>query len=152
MGILFLFFQSYAANFYVYVDPIYPYAYAHTCIDIFKITSKIEKVASVHPDKNDMYIQIIFPDHSYWPLPWYLRDFNKVAYQNKVDPGMPAAPVIIASSEVKNEILNKLYELPPPGNKNLYLLLFPERVWLHPGLETIGFVTKDLNDIVQQQR
>ncbi|MHC5073873.1 MAG: flippase activity-associated protein Agl23, partial [Planctomycetota bacterium] len=74
-GILFLVFQSFVANFYTYADPIYPYVYAHTSIDIFKITDRIKKVALVHPDKNDIYIQVIFPGHDYWPLPWYLRDF-----------------------------------------------------------------------------
>jgi hypothetical protein len=121
-------------------------------VDIFNIVGKIKKVASAHPDKQDMYIQVIFPDHNYWPLPWYLRDFKNVAYQNKVDSTLPTAPIIIVSPEVKNELLNKLYELPPPGNKNLYIPLFPERVQLRPGVDVIGFITKDLKDILQQQR
>jgi uncharacterized protein (TIGR03663 family) len=151
-GILFLVSQSFVANFYLYADPICPYVYAHTNVDIFNIVGKIKKVASAHPDKQDMYIQVIFPDHNYWPLPWYLRDFKNVAYQNKVDSTLPAAPVIIVSPEVKNELLNKLYELPPPGNKNLYIPLFPEREQLRPGVDLIGFITKDLKDILQQQR
>jgi uncharacterized protein (TIGR03663 family) len=150
-GILFLISQSFVANFYYYTDPVYPYVYSHTSVDIFKITSKIKKVASAHPDKQDMYIQVIFPDHNYWPLPWYLRDFNKVAYQNKIDPSLSAAPVILASPKVQNELLNKLYELPPPGNKNLYIPLFPERVRLQPSVELIGFITNDLNDMLKQQ-
>jgi len=151
MGLFFLLFQSFAANFYTYTDPIYPYVYAHTSIDIFKITDRIRKVASAHPDKNEMYIQVIFPNHDYWPLPWYLRDFNKVAYQNKIKPALPSAPVIIASPKVHNELIKKLYELPPPGNKNLYIPLFPERVQLRPGVEIIGFITKDLNDMITKQ-
>jgi hypothetical protein len=150
-GILFLISQSFVANFYYFADPVYPYVYSHTIVDIFKITNKSRKVASAHPDKNDMYIQVIFPDHNYWPLPWYLREFNKVAYQNKIDPTLPAAPVILASPKVKNELLKKLYELPPPGNKNLYIPLFPERVQLQPSVEIIGFITNDLNDMLKQQ-
>jgi hypothetical protein len=98
-----------------------------------------------------MYIQVIFRDHDYWPLPLYLRECNKVSYQNKIDPTLPAAPVILASPKVQNEILNKLYELPSPGNKNLYIPLFPERVQLQPSVELIGFITNDLNDTVKQQ-
>ncbi|MHC5073482.1 MAG: hypothetical protein ACYTFE_01500, partial [Planctomycetota bacterium] len=100
----------------------------------------------------DIYIQVIFPGHDYWPLPWYLRDFNKVAYQDKIDLTLPSAPIIIASPEVHNELMKKLYDLPSPGNKNLYISLFPERVQLRPGIEIIGFIIKDLNDILQQQR
>ncbi|MHC4132395.1 MAG: flippase activity-associated protein Agl23 [Planctomycetota bacterium] len=150
-GLFFLLFQSFVANFYTYTDPIYPYVYAHTSRDIFTITDRIRKVASAHPDKNEMYIQVIFPDHDYWPLPWYLRDFNKVAYQNKIDPSLPSAPVIIASPKIHNELIRKLYELPPPGNKNLYIPLFPEHVQLRPGIKIIGFITKDLNDMITKQ-
>jgi uncharacterized protein (TIGR03663 family) len=152
VGLLFLVFQSYVANFYLYADPIYPYVYAHTSVDIFKITDRIKKAASMHPDKNDMYIQVIYPNHNYWPLPWYLRDFNKVSYQDKINQTLPPAPLIIASPDVKNELLKVLYETPRPGEKNLYVPFFTEPVQLRPNVELIGLIIKDLNDKLQQER
>jgi uncharacterized protein (TIGR03663 family) len=148
IGFLFLIFQSYLANFYLYADPIYPYVYAHTSIDIYRLNDKVQKVASVHPDKQDMYIQVIFPAHNYWPLPWYLRSFNKVSYQDQVDPSIDSAPVIIASPELKDELLKTLYELPAPGDKSLYVPLFNERLRLRPGIDLIGLIKKDLYDIL----
>jgi len=150
IGIIFLCFQSYIANFHVYTDPIYPYAYAHTSIDVFTITDKIKKAAASHPEKQNIYIQIIFPNHNYWPLPWYLRDFKYVAYQNKVDPELYPAPLIISSPELESELVKKLYDYPSPGNKDLYMPFFLERLQLRPGVPVIGFIEKDLNESVQE--
>lgn len=126
-------------------DPRNPYVYAHPSVDVFEMTQRIRQIAAVHPEGNDMYIQVICPGADYWPLPWYLRDFSRVGWWSHVDETSPSAPLIIASADVKSELLNKLYEL-PPGERNLYVPLFEQRMYLRPRIELLGFVTKDLWD------
>ena len=99
-----------------------------------------------------MPIEVICPDDDYWPLPWYLRAFTNVGYRNKVDYNVPAAPVILASAAVESDLLKKLYELPPPGQRTLYVPLFERNMQLRPQMELEGFITKDLWDLYQQNR
>ena len=44
-------------------------------------------------------IKIIAPDSDYWPLPWYLRRFEKVGWYDAL-PEDPFAPVMIVSSQL----------------------------------------------------
>ncbi|MFC1738258.1 flippase activity-associated protein Agl23 [Planctomycetota bacterium] len=144
-------FQAYIGSFHLYADQRNPYVYAHTGKDIFTITQRIEQISSVHPDGRNMYIQLICTGDDYWPLPWYLRKFSTVSYQNKVEENLPSAPVIIASPALEKELIRKLYELSPPGKKNLYVPLFDSQMELRPQVELLGFVTKDLWDRFRQQ-
>ena len=98
-----------------------------------------------------MYIEVICPGGDYWPLPWYLRCYDNVGWENEVDESTPAAPVIIASASVEPALLRKLYELPPPGERNLYVPLFDTKSWLRPDVELRGYITKELWDSWQQQ-
>ncbi len=85
-------------------------------------------------------------------MPWYLREFTKVGYWGYVDDSVTAASVIIASPAVEDEIMRKLYELPEPGKKKLYMPLFESHMQLRPQIELRGYVTKDLMDSYLQQR
>jgi uncharacterized protein (TIGR03663 family) len=127
-------------------DPTNPYIYAHTSEDIFKITDRIREVANVNPEAKDMYIQVVCSDDDYWPLPWYLRDFTRVSWQNKIDLDMPIAPLIICSSDIESEMIAKLYNVPKPGERDLYVPLFDDHVELRPSVELQGLITKDLLD------
>ena len=60
--------------------------------------------------------------------------------------------IIIASPKVEPDILTKLYELPPPGEKNLYLPLFDTVTELRPHIELRGYVVKDLWDSYMQNQ
>jgi hypothetical protein len=81
-----------------------------------------------------------------------LRSFDNVGWWSSVDDNVPAAPIIIASPSVEPAIMRKLYELPPPGQRNLYVPLFDSPVRLRPGIELRGYVIKDLWDAYHQQR
>ncbi len=158
VGLLLVFFglllplgQAYMGSYKYYADPSNPYVYAHPVPDVLDITERIEEIARAHPDGYNMYIQVICTDDDYWPLPWYLRRFSNVGWWNKVDPGAPAAPVIIASPSVEAALLSKLYELPPPGEKDLYVPLFDAYTELRPGVELRGYVTKNLWDSYQKK-
>lgn len=147
LGVSHLCYQSYLLNFKYETDPSNPYVYAHTSKDIFALTQRIEEIAQVHPDGKNMVIEVICQEDDYWPLPWYLRSFPNVGWWNKVNFSQPAAGVIIASPEVESELLKKLYEWFPPGEKDLYVPLFQFPNELRPGVEIRGYVTKDLMDL-----
>lgn len=142
--------QAYLGSYKYYADPANPYVYAHPVTDVFDITQRIEEVAQAHPDGHNIYIQVICPAGDYWPLPWYLRSFPNTGWWNDVDENIPAAPVIIASPSVEPALMRKLYELPPPGEKTLYVPLFDSYTELRPQVELLGLVTKELWDSYQQ--
>jgi len=149
-GIVNLTFQAYLANYKFYADSRNPYVYAHPTTDVFAITERVEAIARFHEDGHKMNIQVICPRHDYWPLPWYLRSFSKVYWRDNVADDVISAPLIIASPNFEQELLAKLYQLPPPGEKNLYVPLFDTYVELRPQIELRGYVTKDLWDRFKQ--
>lgn len=136
--------QAYLANYRYYEDSTNPYVYAHPVSDICDVVSRVQEIASVHPDGQSMYIEVIFPENDYWPLPWYLRAFPNVGWWNHVDEKTPAAPVIVASPRIEQDLMRKLYELPPPGERNLYVPLLDSYTEMRPKIEIRGYVRKDL--------
>jgi len=144
--------QAYQANYKYYADPRNPYVYAHTTTDIFTMVRRVEEIANVHKDSRKMEIHFICPDeHDFWPFPWYLRSFANIGYWNTVTDRVVSASVIIASPGVERELIKKLYELPLPGQKKLYVPLFDSYVELRPGVELRSYVPKDLWDRFQQR-
>jgi uncharacterized protein (TIGR03663 family) len=141
-----LFWQTVQLNFKYECDPANPYVYGHTGKDVLKMVHLIRQVAEVHPDKKNLYLEVIVSQDDYWPLPWYLRDFSHVGYWNHVDATTPVAEIIIASPDQEQAVLTKVYETPPPGQRNLYVPLFDDYVELRPGVELRGYVTKELWD------
>jgi len=97
-------------NFKYYVDRRNPYVYAHTQLGFLKLAQRMEDLAHVDPQGRHILIKIISPD--YWPLPWYLRKFDRVGYWN--NPGEHPqdqsldAPIIITSPDLIEEILAQI--------------------------------------------
>ena len=152
MGGIHLTGQSYLSNYKYSADPSNPYVYGHTTEDVFLITQCVKDLAKVHPDGNNMYIEVVCPDHDYWPLPWYLRSFPNTGWWDKVNMDVPAAPVIIASPGVEPDIIKKLYDVPPPGEKNLYIPIFDPYTELRPMVELRCYVIKELWDKYMQNK
>ncbi len=145
--------QAYQANYKYYADPRNPYVYAHTTTDVFPMVQRVEEIAQVHEDGNAMEIHFICPDeHDYWPFPWYLRSFSNIGYWNTVTDSVVSASVIIASPGLEQELIKKLYELPLPGQKRLYVPLFDTYMDVRPQIELRGYVPKDLWDRLQQRQ
>lgn len=92
---------AYRTNFVEYVDRRNPWVYAHTLKGAARMCDRVMEVAAVAPDDRPVWIQVITPDeHDQWPLPWYLRRFDRggVGYYRGV-PAQPDAPMIIFSHE-----------------------------------------------------
>ena len=141
-------YTSYSINFRHYSNPANPYVYAHTGEDVMDIAEVVSRVCQVHPDGRGMHIEIIIPGNEYWPLPWYLRANSNTAWWDHVDYGQLAAPLIIAAASEEGELVKKIYELPPPGQRHLYISLFDSYKELRPGLELRTYVRKDLWDLL----
>ncbi len=116
------------------------------------LVKRIEEVALSHPDGRNLYVQVICPGDDYWPLPWYLRAFANIGWWKQVDENTPSAPLIIASPKVEAALMRKLYELPPPGQRYLYVPLFDTYTELRPRIELRGYVRKDLWDMFHERQ
>ncbi|NUO82623.1 TIGR03663 family protein [candidate division KSB1 bacterium] len=144
--------QSYQSNFKYHSDASNPYVYAHPTTEVFTIVQRVREMASAHPDGQKMYVQVICPEDDYWPLPWYLRDFPNIGWWNHVDEQAPSASLILASPKVERALVRKLYEMPPPGKRELYVPLFDDYIELRHGVELRGYVTKELWDRWQEMQ
>jgi hypothetical protein len=109
----------------------------------------LQCLARAHPSKLAMPIQIISRENL-WPLPWYLRRFSGVRWVNGVFDSVPNAPVIIATPDMEAALARKFYELPPPGQRELYMNLFGRYVELRPQVELRGYAVKSLWDEYQR--
>lgn len=103
--------QSYVLNFRLYADPRNPYVYAHTSSDILNLAAQMERLAAVSPDGHAMTTHVVTPEN-YWPLPWYLRHFQRdhVGYWQDVAAWvadtrrLPPPSVIILTPDVQAQV------------------------------------------------
>ncbi len=135
--------QAFAASFRFAADPRNPYVYAHTSTDVFTIAARLRDLARAHPDGPAMPVQVISRTNL-WPLPWYLRGFSRIAWWNGVPGQAENAPVILITPDMEPALVRKLYELRPPGQRELYVRLFERPVELRPQVEICGYVAMSL--------
>ena len=138
--------QAYLLNGRYDSVPANPYVYAQTSTDIFSVVERVRQVAAVHPRAKAMVVQVVCPEADYWPLPWYLRDFTAVGYYQAVDFNAPAGDVILAKPDVEPDLVRLFYEVPPAGERPLYVPLLDPGTRLRPGVALRGYVRKDLWD------
>jgi uncharacterized protein (TIGR03663 family) len=131
-------------------DPANPWVYAHTGTDVYRIAQRMEELAAADPGGHAMEVQVISRENL-WPLPWYLRKFSGVEWWNGVSAGAPDAPVILATPDMEPALVHKLCDLPPPGQREMYMNLFDGYTELRPRVEIRGYVAKALWDQWQQR-
>ncbi len=141
-----LLWQSLLGNFKYYDDPSNPWVFSHPQKDVFAIRDKVTAVAKYHPDGNNVRIDVICAGGDYWPLPWYLREFPRIGWWTEVNMDTPAAPIVLVTPALESELARKLYEIPPPGHRELYMPLFDDYRELRPMIEIRGYVVKSLFD------
>ncbi|HJO08373.1 MAG TPA: hypothetical protein QGH16_00880 [Verrucomicrobiota bacterium] len=145
-----LVYQSNVAIYRLSADSRNPYVYGHTGSDVFAIADRVKGMVQAHEDGRDTAIQVFCPLDDYWPLPWYLRGY-RVEYGSAVPDESETASVVLIQPPMEEALMRKLYELPPPGQKELYMHLFYDEgkvpyMELRPGVELRGFVAKSLWD------
>jgi uncharacterized protein (TIGR03663 family) len=98
-------------NFRLYADQRNPYAYAPTSSDVLNLAAQLERLAAVSPEGHEMVIHVVTPEN-YWPLPWYLRRFDRhhvgyweepAAWQRDAQPYAPPS-VIIFTPDVQQAV------------------------------------------------
>ncbi len=142
--------QSYVVAFQIDSDSRNPYVYAHTGKDIFTMEKRVRDMAELIERSSDPVLQVICRGGDYWPLPWYLRDLN-VEYLSEVDMDGKTAPMILLQPNLEADLLKRLFEVPPPGHRDMHLPLFYEEgevedLELRPGVPILGYVRKSLWD------
>jgi uncharacterized protein (TIGR03663 family) len=145
IGVAHLGWQARAASFQYSSDLRNPWVYAHTGTDVFAIVKQVEALAAVHPAGRAMPIQI-FTRGNLWPLPWYFRRYSGVRWWNGVSDTAQLAPVILATPDMEPALLHRIYEVPPPGQREMYVNMFDRYVELRPRVEVRGYVAKSLWD------
>ncbi|MCG6927013.1 MAG: TIGR03663 family protein [Acidobacteria bacterium] len=137
--------QAWSGSFRFAADPRNPYVYAHTGNDVFEIVGRLEELTRAHPEGSAMPIQIISRENL-WPLPWYLRGLSGVRWWNGVSDEAENAPVIVVTPEMEPALVRRLYDVPPPGERELYMSIYERRLELRPRVEVRGYASKALWD------
>jgi len=75
-------YSSIRLNFYHYDDDRNPYVYVQTQRGFLSLVETINKIANRSSSGEQTSIAIMSPD--YWPLPWYLRDYTRAGYYNRI--------------------------------------------------------------------
>ena len=135
--------QAFGASFRFAADPRNPYVYAHTSTDVFEIVGRLKDLARAHPAGSSMPVQVI-SRANLWPLPWYLRMLPRVEWWNGVRESVRTAPVVLVTPDMEPALVKKLYDLPPPGERELYVSIFTRPVELRPGVELRGYTASRL--------
>jgi uncharacterized protein (TIGR03663 family) len=132
--------QARLANTTYAADPRNPYVYAQTSPDLLDLVARVQSLAQVHPQGNQMLVKVMADDGDYWPLPWYLRNLKQVGWWDSVPPD-PYAPVMIVSAglragldEKKTHVMVGYFQLRPQVFLELYVDLNLWQSWLakHP--------------------
>ncbi len=92
-------------NFKPYVDGQYGYVYAQTDRDFLFLVEAIKNRAEKLPTGKHTGIYVASPD--YWPLPWYLRDYDQAGFTGSLPPGEPMKimqPIIVARESQRAEL------------------------------------------------
>jgi uncharacterized protein (TIGR03663 family) len=134
-GVMHLGWQSWRGNFAVdtngvpYCDSAKsPYVYSQTLPDALRLVSTVEGIARANPRGYGTVVEVMAPE-SYWPLPWYLRRFEKVGYWDEI-PDQPLAPIMIVSANLhagfderpgKTHLMAGYFELRPQVFLELYV-------------------------------
>jgi uncharacterized protein (TIGR03663 family) len=129
-------YQMYELNFVHYDDDQYAYVYAHTRRDLLQMLEEIDRISKRLGTGTDTGIAMVSPD--YWPLPWYLRDYKRVGYYQKIVP--TTEPIIIASTAQADQLklaYDDRYVLVSSGKSDGSFAL-------RPGVDLLLYVRKDV--------
>jgi hypothetical protein len=135
--------QAFRGSFRLASDPRNPYVYAHTGTDVFEVVARLKDLARAHPDGSSLHVQVVSPQNL-WPLPFYLRGMPRVAWWTGAPDSAPNAPVILLTPDMEPAVARRLYDLPPPGERELYVSIFERPVELRPQVELRGYATSRL--------
>ena len=91
--------QAFRASYVRFADHRNPYVYAHPVPAVTRLVRRANELAAVHPDGKRMVIKVMATRGDYWPIPWYLRAFERVGYWDHV-PADPDAAMVVSSKDL----------------------------------------------------
>lgn len=83
-----------------------PYAYVPTRRDVETMEEWLLKLRSGQPADTFDTVAVIGSD--YWPLPWYLREFDKTGYWKEPPPDLKSIPLVLAMPESAEAVSRSL--------------------------------------------
>lgn len=124
--------QSRAATGRLASDERNPFAYVPTRPDIEKLESWIGELRAVMPAGALDSVAVIGED--YWPLPWYLRSFEKTGYWSEPPPDLAIFPLVFAMPDAADAVKQALeathVELPRGLRANVPVILYVKNdIW-----------------------
>ena len=128
-------FQTVSLNFNYYDDDRYPYVYAHTRREFLDLISDVERLATRAGTGKTTPISVASPD--YWPMPWYLREYQRVGFPGRV--GTLSDPIIIVNESQLPQVEAEL-RTPSGSNHQRTARLYE----LRPGVRLALVVRRDL--------
>ncbi|MDZ7724905.1 MAG: TIGR03663 family protein [candidate division KSB1 bacterium] len=148
-GTVHLLAQTLQLNFKYDAHPQNPYVYGHTSPDILNLVDTVRDICAAVPDSENYHIEVIMPGHDYWPLPWYLRNIEYVGWYDSVPQTLPLPKLVVIPPEFETDLVRRIYELPPPGERLLYVPLAKSSYFLRPDVQLEVFVQKRWRDPLQ---
>jgi hypothetical protein len=132
-------------------DPRNPYVYAHTSTDVLEMVARLTQLAESHPAGRAMPLQVVTRRNA-WPLPWYLRRLTGVEWWTGVSDAARLAPVVVVTPDQQRDLVRRIYEVPPPGERELYVSVFDREMELRPGVELRAYASAALWEALQAPR
>jgi hypothetical protein len=145
-----LLWQAVAASFRFAADPRNPYVYAQTGTDVLEVAARLSALAESHAAGRAMPLQIVTRQNP-WPLPWYLRRLTGVEWWNGVSDAARVAPVVVVTPDLEPALVRRLYDVPPPGERELYVSVFGREMQLRPGVELRAYASATLWEALKRR-
>lgn len=112
-----------------------PYAYVPTSFDIEDVESWLVRLGRGMPDGVSLE-PVAVVGSQYWPLPWYLRDFDRIGYWPEPDAALDRLPLVFALPEVADALMAQLADTHTASPRTLrsevpVYLFVRNDVWQH---------------------
>jgi uncharacterized protein (TIGR03663 family) len=126
-------YQTIKLNFFHYddEDPRYVYVYGHTYRSLLPMVDEIKRIGQKSQRGEKIEIAVLSPD--YWPLPWYLRDYEHAVYPGQLT--QPSGPIVIINISQEADFMAM------SGGRYRRIREYP----LRPGVVLVLYVSKDIN-------
>lgn len=97
-----------------------PRAYAQTGTGVFLIRDGGDAVGRAAPQGREVALDVNTCENR-WLLPWYFGSYPHVQCWRGVELHGRALPVVLLSPQMQPDLIRKRYEVPPPGERELYV-------------------------------
>jgi uncharacterized protein (TIGR03663 family) len=95
--------QSWDLNFVRYDDDSMPYVYSHTQRSFNEMVARIHQLDAQIGGEKNLRVEVV--SSAYWPLPWTLRNYKRVAFVGSPVPANGQDVIIARYRENEEEVL-----------------------------------------------